>query len=171
MDVYEAVHCRRSVRSFKPDAIPQAVLDRVLDAARCAPSSMNLQPWKFILVAKPETKRELISHCPGQSFAEEAPLLVVACGLPTEGTIAGKISSSVADVAVALAYLSLTAADEGLGTCWISAFSEAPVKAALQVPEYAQVVAITPLGYPTDTTLRAKYRKPLEEVVSREKFG
>jgi len=171
MDLYEAIRCRRSVRSFRPDPIPQEVLDRVLEAARCAPSSLNLQPWRFILVKAPQIKREIVSCCPGQSFVEDAPLLIVACGLPTEGKIGGRTPSTLADVAVAMAHLSLAAAAEGLGTCWITAFEEEPLRRALGVPEGEQVVLISPLGYPTDKTTRAKHRKPMSEIICWERHS
>lgn len=170
MDIYEAARCRRSVRSFKPDPIPQETLERVLDVARCAPSGMNMQPWKFVLVRDAALKSAIISHCPGQDFGVEAPVLVVACGLPTEGKIAGSLPSTVADVAVAFAHLALAAVSEGLGTCWISTFSEAPIKQVLGVPDAVQIILISPLGYPTDTTIRAKHRKPIGEICSWDKF-
>jgi len=171
MDIYEAINCRRSVRSFRPDPVPQESLERILEAARCAPSSLNLQPWKLVLVKDPQKIRDIIAHCPGQSFAEEAPLLVVGCALPTRGTICGNSPSNIADVAVAFAHLSLAAAAEGLGTCWVSAFDPEPIAKILETPETVKVVLISPLGYPTDTTLRSKHRKPMEELIAWDKYA
>lgn len=171
MDIYEAISCRRSVRSYKPDPIPQEVLDRLLNAARCAPSSLNLQPWKFILIRDPQIKHQVVMQCPGQGFMEEAPMLIAACALPTRGSLGGQESSSAADVAVAFAHLSLAATAEGLGTCWITAFAHEPVRQVLGVPETAQVVLISPIGYPTDTSVRAKHRKTISEIVSEDRFA
>ncbi|NIM07309.1 MAG: nitroreductase [Armatimonadetes bacterium] len=171
MDFYEAIRCRRSVRSFKPDPVPEKSLNRILEAARCAPSSLNLQPWKFVVVKDPQTRHAIVSHCPGHDYAQEAPVLIVACGLPTEGKIAGNTCSTVADVATAFAHFSLAAMAEGLGTCWISAFDAPPIKQILGVPDPVQVVIISPLGCPTDETVRPKHRKPMSEVVSWEKFA
>jgi nitroreductase len=171
VDIYDAISCRRSVRSFLADPVPDDVIGRVLEAARCAPSSMNMQPWKFILVRDEEIKRAVVAHCPGQDFVKEAPLLVVGCALPARGQAGQNEPSAIADVAVAFAHLSLAAAAEGLGTCWISAFEYAPVQKALHVPDDVRIVVISPLGYPTDKTVRAKHRKPVSEIVCDDTFS
>jgi nitroreductase len=81
MDVYEAIRTRRSVRSYRPDAIPKEVLHRVLDAARVAPSAGNGQPTRMIVVTKPEARQKLAEMCGKQEFIAEAPVVIVACGL------------------------------------------------------------------------------------------
>ena len=73
------------------------------------------------------------------------------------------------DVAIAFEHLILQATEEDLGTCWIGAFDEAEVKAVLGVPEEARVLAMTPLG-PADESPRERGRKPLDEIVSFEKY-
>ena len=59
MEVYECVRARRTVRSYRPDPVPGAVVDKLLRAGRWAPSSRNSQPWHFIVVRNRETLREL----------------------------------------------------------------------------------------------------------------
>jgi nitroreductase len=171
MDLYEVIQTRRSVRSYRPDPIPQEILDRILEATRCAPSSLNIQPVKFVCVTDPAVKRQLTACCIGQSFMEDAPIVVVGCALPTRGTIAGYGSSAQSDVAVAFAYLSLAAAAEGLGTCWITSFDHTHIEQLLSFPEAAQAVLISPLGFPTDKSAHVKHRKPLEEILFWEKFS
>lgn len=87
MDVTEAIRKRRSIRNYKPDEIPEDVLDRLLSAMRLAPSGGNRQPWKFIVVQDREIKAKLAAACrfvpgrtSGQEFIAEAPVVVVACG-------------------------------------------------------------------------------------------
>jgi len=171
MDLYEAIQTRRSVRSFRPDPIPREILDRILEATRCAPSSLNVQPVKFIFVTDAAVKRQIAGCCIGQSFVEDAPIIVVGCALPTRGTIVGYGSSAQSDVAVAFAYLSLAAAAEGLGTCWITSFDPALIEQTLAIPETSQAVLISPLGFPTDKSAHVKHRKPLEEILTWEKFS
>lgn len=171
MDLYEAIQTRRSVRSYRPDPIPQEILDRILEATRCAPSSLNIQPVKFVFVTDSASKRQIAGCCIGQSFIEDAPIIVVGCALPTRGTIAGYGSSAQSDAAVAFAYLSLAAAAEGLGTCWITSFDHTHIEQMLDFPEAAQSVLISPLGFPTDKAAHIKHRKPLEEILSWEKFS
>lgn len=75
-DFFEAVATRRSIRSFLPDAVPGDVLDRCLDAALTSPSSSNLQPWRFVVLASPEARAQAVAACLGQAPAASAPLLV-----------------------------------------------------------------------------------------------
>lgn len=73
---YAAVETRRTVRDFLPDPVPQDTLDRALDAARLAPSSSNLQPWEFVILRDPETRRLANAACLDQIPAKTAPLLI-----------------------------------------------------------------------------------------------
>ena len=81
-DFFEAVSTRRSVRSFLPDPVPAEVLDRCLDAALRAPSSSNLQPWRFIIVRSPDAHREAVRVCLSQAAAASAPLIVALVAQP-----------------------------------------------------------------------------------------
>lgn len=173
MDFYEVVRTRRSIRSYKPDPIPDDVLTRVLDAARIAPSGSNRQPWRFIVVKNEALKRKLVPACGNQGFIAEAPVVVVACGLDigwNRGGYMGSMSMLV-DVSIAFTHLILAARAEGLGTCWIGSFDNRRVKEVLGIPEEYNVVAITPLGYPAREEFREPGpRKPLSEIVSFDSF-
>ena len=173
MDFYEIIRTRRSVRTFRKDPIPEEVLNRVLEAARVAPSGGNRQPWKFILVKDDTLRQKMISVCNNQRFVADAPLIVVACGqkLPiNRGGYMGEMSMLL-DVAIALTHLILAARAEGLGTCWIGAFKNDEIKELLGVPDEYEVVAATPLGYPyEDVFTEPKNRKNVDEIVSLNKF-
>ena len=73
---YATVESRRTIRDFLPEPVPQEVLDRCLDAARLAPSSSNLQPWEFVVIRDPETRRLANAACLEQMPATTAPLLI-----------------------------------------------------------------------------------------------
>ena len=72
----ETVESRRSIRDFLPEAVPQDVLDRAIDAALLAPSSSNLQPWEFVILRSPEARQAAEAACLDQLPAKSAPLLV-----------------------------------------------------------------------------------------------
>jgi len=173
LDFYEVIRTRRSIRSYKPDPIPEEVLTRVLDAARIAPSGSNRQPWKFIVVKDEELKRRIAKACHSQMFIAEAPVVIVACGYNihyNRGEYMGDFSMLV-DVSIAFTHLILAARAEGLGTCWIGSFNNEEIKRILGIPEEVNVVAITPLGYPKDEEFREPGpRKPLSEIMSVDKF-
>lgn len=173
MDIYEVIKTRRSIRSYKPDPIPEDKLRRVLEAVRLAPSGNNRQPWKFILVKDEKLKEQLVPLCYNQSFIASAPMVVVACGYNIHYNRGGYMGdlSMVVDVAIAVDHLTLAARAEGLGTCWIGSFDNEEVKKLLHIPGEVQVVALTPLGFPKkEEFLPTEDRKPLREIVCQDRF-
>jgi nitroreductase len=176
LDFYKAVQTRRSVRSFKKDPIPDNVLNKILEATRIAPSGANRQPWHFIVVKDELIKQKTAQACNNQKFMVEAPVIIVACGkrlLPPSnmGGYMGEMGMLV-DVAIAFTHLILAARVEGLGTCWIGAFDNDALKKLLKVGDGYEVVAATPLGYPSDPDLFTKFRKRknLDEISSMNRF-
>ena len=173
MDFYEVITTRRSVRSYKPDSVPEDVLKRILNAARIAPSGGNRQPTRLIVVRDKQRKDALIPLCNGQKFIAQAPVILVACGweIPTNrGGYMGKYSMLV-DIAIAVDHLTLAARAEGLGTCWIGSFDNAGLKQYLGVPDNYQVVALTPLGYPVGEPFQEiTNRMPLEQSICYEEW-
>lgn len=75
----DAVRARRSIRRYEDRAVPQELVDEVLEAARLAPSASNLQTWKFMVVTDGDTRRALRQAAFNQPFVEEAPAVIVAC--------------------------------------------------------------------------------------------
>ena len=78
----EVIRRRVSVRKFKPDPIPDAVLHEILDVGHLAPSEWNLQPWRFIVVRDGANRCALGEACPGQNWVGEAPVVLICCGDP-----------------------------------------------------------------------------------------
>jgi nitroreductase len=171
MSVLEVIQKRRSLRKYKGNSIPEDVLQRVLEAARLAPSGKNYQPWKFIIVQDKELKEKLAQASAEQFFMAEAPIIIVGCGFPDDSysRMGRYMKSWPVDVTIALEHLILQAAEEGLGTCWIGSFEETEVKSILNIPENVRVLALIPLGYP-DETPPYRGRKRLDEIVSYNGF-
>jgi nitroreductase len=171
MDLMEAIKTRRSIRRFKETPVPETLLKDVLNASRLAPSADNAQPWKLVVVRDEQIKVRLASACNGQKFLAQAPIVVVACGIPDEAfqTVGGYMSSHVIDVSIAMDHLTLAAHALGLGTCWIAWFKEDKVREVLGIPEDVRVVALTPLGYPAEAPERTP-RKNLEELMVYDRY-
>ena len=173
MDFYEVIKTRRSVRSFSDEPIPEEVLERVLNAARIAPSGSNRQPTRLIVVKDAAARKALVPLCHGQRFVGEAPVVIVACGRNLDYNRGGYMGdmSMLVDVTIAFDHLTLAARAEGLGTCWIGSFDNAAVKEHLGIPENFEVVAATPLGYPEGSPfVETTDRLPLEEITCDEKW-
>ncbi|MGB9793163.1 MAG: nitroreductase family protein [Thermacetogeniaceae bacterium] len=169
MDVFEAIQTRRSIRAYDRREVEEEKLKRVLEAGRLAPSAVNRQEWKFIVVRDENTRKKLAEAAGGQTFVGEAPVVLVVCGTETEKVMRCGQPAYALDCAIALSFMILEAWELGLGTCWIGHFDEKMVKDVLGIPEKARVVAMTPLGYPAESPA-ARPRKSLDEVVSYEKF-
>ena len=169
MDLFTAIKSRRSIRKFKNTSIEQEKLNRILEAGRLAPSARNLQNWKFIVVKNREIKEKLMEAAKGQKMVAEAPIVIVACGTQTEYIMSCGQPSYTINVSIAVVHMMLKATEEGLGTCWLGAFYEEPVKKILGIPKEIRVVAMFPLGYP-DIEPKQPSRKKLEEIVCYEKW-
>ena len=171
MDVYEAIKTRTSVRGYLPTSVEDEKLERILDAARLAPSGKNGQPWTFIVIREAGTRAELVAACKGQAFIAEAPVVIAVCGAEEQAyqKMGGYWNSLPVDIGIALEHLMLAAAAEGLGTCWIGAFIEEEVRAILEIPAHLKIVALTPVGYPKGQRV-TRPRKPLAEIVRYERW-
>ncbi len=181
MEFDAVVEARRSVRRFSGADVPDGLVERLIDCALRAPSSMNGQPWSFIVVRSAETKRRLAEakdrHCPPgkreypAGFLREAPVVVVTCVDRARAFDRG-IESGV----LATAHLLLAAANHGLTGVYMSAYrTGAPevagdIRAILGVPEDVDPVTIVPLGYPGEAP-PPKSVPSAAEVVFRESFG
>ena len=172
MDFYDVVRKRLSVRSYKPDPVPEEVLNRILEAGRLAPSAKNYQPWKFIVVTDPAIRQALVPACKGQASVGQAPLVICGCAIEAQvwKGMGGYWSAEAVDITIALEHMILAAAAEGLGTCWIGAFLEAEVKKVLAIPEGVKPIALTPLGYPAREA-RPNPRKPLPEITCLDRWS
>ena len=167
MTVFETICQRYSVRNYRPDPVSEETLTRILEAARLAPSASNRQEWQFVVVREAAKRAALCEAANKQAFVEQAPVVIVACAEAVSHVMRCGHHSYVIDVAIALEHIALQATEEGLGTCWIGAFEQEPVKKALGIPAEVQVVQMMALGYPSDET-RPKTRKTMEEIVRYE---
>jgi nitroreductase len=174
LDVFEAIKGRRSIRTFKDQEVSAELVEELVEAARWAPSAGNLQPWEFIIIRKPEVKRKLVEAARGQSFLEEAPVLIVVCASENRSAqgygARGRTLYCLQDTGAAIQNLHLAAYALGLGTCWVGAFLEDETKEVLKLPDGIRPVAIIPVGYP-DEAPTPRRRRPLSEITHHEAFG
>lgn len=166
MKFIELAEKRCSIRGFKPEPIPETLLNEVLQAGNLAPSAKNLQPFQFIVVRESSALDDLAKTYPAP-FLREAPVVIVICVEPAKGWVRdrhdGKNYCEV-DAAIAIDHMTLAAADLGLGTCWIGAFDPEMVSTAMGLPAGVSPIAMLPVGYPAMEG-REKSRKPLNELV------
>jgi nitroreductase len=173
MDLLEAITGRRSIRSFKSDEVTQREVDLLIEVATLAPSAGNIQPWEFTIVRTPEMKKRLVEAAYGQSFIEEAPVVIVVCANEDRSSQRygdrGKTLYCLQDTAAAIQNVLLAAYSLGLGACWIGAFKEDEVRAVLNVPTGVKPVAIVPVGHPARIA-SSRQKRPNEQIVHYERY-
>lgn len=169
MELMEAIRKRESVRMYEDRAVPQDKLLKVLEAARLAPSASNRQRWKFIVVRDADRRRQLSRAAGGQPHLAQAPVVIAAISTMPEYIMRCGVPAYCVDLAIAVEHIALAAADEGLGTCWIGAFSQDEARAVLGVPDDCKVVTLLPLGFSRQDK-KEKIRKPLDEIVCYETY-
>ena len=155
--------------------VEQEKLDYILEAARLAPSACNAQPWKFIVVTDPEIKKQTAAAIADKTlgmnhFAFQAPVHIVL--VEENANFTSKAGGLVkqkhfpdTDLGIAAAYITLAAAEQGLGSCIVGWFDERKIREILGIPPSKRPMFVITLGYSTQNT-REKKRKDLKEIVS-----
>ena len=169
MEFFDVVRSRYSVRRYQAKPVEPDKLDRILDAARLAPSGSNRQPWKFVVVRDMAVRQELVAACNDQTFVGEAPVVIAGVGLMPDRVMRCQVPGDPVDLAIALEHIALAATAEGLGSCWVGAFDQDRVRQVLGIPSAAKVIEMMVLGYAADAP-RPKARKPIGEIVVYDRW-
>lgn len=152
--VNSAVLTRRSIRRFKKKKVPFAILKRLINAARLAPSAANLQPCEFVVVDKKETADKIFPALRWAGYIQPA-------GNPPKGKEPAsyivilinrkkKPLYGIEDASAAVENILLVAQDEGLGSCWLGAIERTKIRKILKVPRYCEIKYVLALGYPDE---------------------
>ncbi len=163
MEVFDAVRTILAVRAYDDRPIPDATVRRIVEAGRLSASTMNKQPWRFIVVQEREDLRRLGELATTGPYIAQAQMAIVVA--------VERTPSATSDASRAIQSMMLAAWADGVGSNWVgSGFDES--KRLLGIPAGLDVVAIIPFGYPAQPGGRGKkQRKPLASVVSRNRFG
>jgi len=175
----ELVQNRQSDRAYLDKPVEFEKIDRILEAARLAPSACNSQPWKFIVVTDPE-KRNLVADATASKllsmnhFTKQAPvqLIILEDSANFTSSVGGWATNKHyphIDLGIAAAHITLAATEEGLGSCIIGWCDEKKIRKALDIPKNKRVMLVILLGYSAQT-LREKKRKTKEEIISYDKY-
>ncbi|MCG3212664.1 MAG: 5,6-dimethylbenzimidazole synthase [Anaerolineae bacterium] len=164
MDVFEAVRTVLAVRQYQDKAVPPAIIRRIVEAGRLTGSSMNQQPWQFIVVEERATLRKLGALIRTGPYLAQAPLAIVVAVEQTQ--------YAVSDGSRAIQSMLLTAWAEGVGSNWVGFTGMSEVSALLGIPAGLEVLAVLSFGYPARKLGEGhKRRKSLAEVAHRGRFG
>jgi nitroreductase len=169
MEFKDVIAKRQSTRAYLDKPVQEDKLNRILEAARLAPSAHNGQKWKFVVVRDPGRRQQMMKACNNQPMIGQAPVVIAAIALDPEWKMPCGVYSHPVDLGIAVEHMALAAVDEGLGACWVGAFSQDKVKEVLQIPGRYVVVGVLPIGYSNQQRAPSS-RKSIEEIVCYEMF-
>jgi nitroreductase len=168
METWDAITARRNVREFADREIPEADLERVLEAGRIAPSSQNNQPWDFVAVTDRAILRELSGVWQGGGHIANAAA-AVAVVIPDEEEPRVRERNRF-DIGQATMQMMIVAADLGIGSGHSAVGDQDLARSVLGVPADKLVAFVMDLGYPADRPLKAGTRlkrRAFDDVVHR----
>lgn len=181
MDSLECLLTRRSIRKFKDQDVDNETLQKVIEAARYAPSWANTQCWEFVVVRDQGVKEQLAQTLPegnpARKSVTQAPVVMAVLGKhELSGYYKGQAATNkddtwyMFDVGLASENLALAAHSLGLGSVILGLFDATAAEKVLSVPAGVSLVALMPLGYPEKIPSRAPSRKQLCEFVFLNKY-
>jgi len=168
METWDAIRARRNVRTYLPDPVPAADLDRIAEAGWRAPSASNRQHWNFIIVTDREQLQSLSTVWQGARHIAGAAA-AIALILPQPADERSKVVDQY-DLGQATYAIMLAAADLGVGTGHSSVGDQEKAREILGVPDDHDVAYLIGVGYPADRPLKPivkPNRFPFDEVVRR----
>jgi nitroreductase len=170
VETWDAIRARRNVREFEDRAIPDADLDRILEAGR-APSSRNWQPWDFVLVTDRALLPDLAQVWRGAAHVARAAAVIVSLGPVLEEEM--RRNWLQYDHGQATFSMALAAADLGIGSSHAAVDDQDLARRLLGFPDDRFAVSLLSLGYPAGrplAPLRNPDRRPFDEVVHRGRW-
>ena len=175
MDLFTALHTRRSIRRYTDRPVSPTLIDRLLEAATRAPSSHNCQPWRFVVITTASVKAQLADRMGERLRADRlraanrveeierdaarsreritsAPVIIVVCLSTIDLDDPHERLMAIQSVAAAIQNLLLAAHEAGLGACWMAAPLYCPdvIREALRLPADWDAQALITIGYPAD---------------------
>lgn len=147
----KAILSRRSIRRFLPGPVPEELMLELLEAAMCAPSAGNEQPWQFVVIDQRRLLDEIPKFHPYAGMLAEAPVAILVCGDMEKDLHKGYW---VQDCSAAVENILIAVVEKGLGAVWVGVYPKEDrvlaMRALLGIPESIVPFALIPLGYPAE---------------------
>lgn len=154
MDTFDIILSRRTIRQFKSDAIPDALLENLVNVARLAPSASNRQPLEFLIVSDPYVCKEVFPHLKWAAYI--APAGNPRPGQEPTAYVVVLVNPQVRDkgyewdAGAAIENMIITAWSRGVGSCWLLSIDREAIRAVVGIPDSYRIDSVLALGYPSE---------------------
>lgn len=166
MDVIELIKKRRSIREYKDRPIPKELLEKIVDAARFAPTARNVQPWEFIVITNLQTLKKIANLAENGRFVAGAKACIAVFCKDTKYYLE--------DGCAATQNILLAATTQGIASCWVAGDKKpycSQISGLLNVPASFKLVSLIALGYPeSEDSFRIADKRSLDDVIHWERF-
>ena len=174
MELTESIKNRRSIKKYLDLEVPKEKIGMIIDAGASAPSSGNIQNWRFVIVKDKDAKKRLSDASLQQHWMETAPVHIVVCAVIDTAKqfygMRGEKLYSIQNCAAAIQNMILMAHSLELGACWVRSFDEENVRRIIAIPENARPQAIITVGVPDEKPPEPS-RIPLTHIAFLEKYN
>lgn len=169
MEINQKIKERHSVRKFKSNNIPDELIQEIIDTARWAPSGLNNQPWKFIIIRDIQIKEDIAAQTEYSKIIRNAPICIAIFYDKDEGY---NYVKDIQAIGAAIQNILLAIYNLNLGGVWLGEIlnKRTEVERILKVPEHFELMAIVALGYPDEKNPK-RVRKPISELAYLDKYG
>lgn len=174
MNIDSCIENRKSIRKYSNKKVDLKLIGQLIETATKAPSSGNIQNWKFVVVTDKKIKDKLVEAALNQTWMKSAQIFVVVCSdtekvekaYPKRGSL-----YATQNCAIAATYMMLKATDLGLSTCWVGAFAPNMVSKALELPPGIIPEVILTIGYAQKDVLKRTPRIAYKKITHFEVYG
>lgn len=174
MEIFNCIKTRRSIRKFKEKKIDKDDLFLLVESGMCAPTSGDLQDFKFIVTQKKDIIQKTADICEGQDWISGATGIIVICSQPSKQKewygVKGEHVYATQNAAAAAQNILLCAHAINLGACWIGGFNQEGADDLFGTGSDARVEVIIALGYP-DETPEPKIIQDIDSMMFFDKYG
>ncbi|MCS7231403.1 MAG: nitroreductase [Elusimicrobiota bacterium] len=168
MELLEIIKSRRSIRNYKNKPVEEENITKILEAARWAPSGLNNQPWKFIIVQNSNTIKQISKFTKYSYIIEKAPSLIVVL---LDKNLSYNREKDIQAIGACIQNMLLMCHSLGLGACWIGEIlnRKEEVEKFLGIPNHLELMAVITIGYPYEEDIKtSSNRKNLEELIIKK---
>lgn len=174
MNTLVIIKSRRAVREWESKEVSNEAINQILDAARFAPSPLNVQPWHFIVIKNKDTIKKIMGAAKHGTFAAEAPVIIVGTALngntADEWLYEHEPNIYNFSTVCAMENMWLSLADLQLAGCWVT-LNKDVTKDILAIPDTHQIVGSLAIGYKKDSlSNKTAERHSIAEIMSFDSF-